>query len=217
MTKTTRKNLMVKAFQTELANREKHNIFNKEYIRTERKMIGAVNNRGENLSCEQVRDYCNRWLSVIGEGGSKIVYGMDDIVIALHKQNIFYNNQIKKQVEIWSKIALTPEAVYFNPVLSYGLHRGDKLSGNDSRYINNSFVVSQKAKVFATIEECIRQMYILNKSLFNSTDVEYYRKAMESAIHKAGAGDIKAENIGLIYDYSEGEYRAVFIDYGYGW
>lgn len=213
MTKTTRKNYSVKAFQTFLATEEKRQ--KSEYIRTERQMIGAVNNRGQNLSCEQVKDYCDRYLHIIGEGGSKLVYGMDNIAIAFHKNNDFYNNQIKKQVDIWNKIALTENAKYFNPILSYGLHRGDKLGSTDLRYLDKSFIVSQKAEVFSTIRQAIRKMYQLNSKLYTESDVENYYNNMKYAIKQAGAGDLKGENVGVIYDFWHYEYRTVFIDYGW--
>ena len=208
MTKTTRKNQTVKAFQTMLANIEKTDGY---YIRIERQMIGAVNNRGENLTCEQVKEYCNRYLHIIGRGLSKIAYGMDNIVICFNSKNII--NQVKNQVEFWSKIALTDDAEYFNPVLSYGLHRGDKLYKNDNRYIDKSFIVSQKAEVFETIEECIRNMFIFNKTAFDGRDVANYKRRLEAVAKRNNIADVKSNNVGLIFDYSKGEYKTVFIDY----
>lgn len=213
MTKTSRKNQTVKAFQSFLAAEEKKQ--KSGYIRVERQMIGAVNNRGKNLTCDQVKDYCDRYLQVIGEGGSKIVYGMDDIVIAFHKANSYYDNQIKRQVDIWNKVALTNNAKYFNPILSYGLHRGDKIDATDYRYLNKSFIVSQKAEIFSTIKQAIRRMYQLNNKAYTDSDIDEYYYNMEEAIWQAGAGDLKGENVGVIYDYWNDEYRTVFIDYGY--
>ena len=208
MTKTTRKNSTVKAFQTMLANIEKTDGY---YIRVERQMIGAVSNRGENLTCEQVKDYCIRYLHIIGRGLSKIAYGMNDIVICFNSRNI--TNQVKNQVEFWNKIALTDDAEYFNPVLSYGLHRGDKLYKDDNRYIDESFIVSQKADVFDTIEECIRKMFIYNQVAFDGRSVVNYKRKLEAVAKRYGIKDIHEGNIGLIFDYSKSEYKTVFIDY----
>ena len=208
MTKTTRKNSTVKAFQTMLANIEKTDGY---YIRVERQMIGAVNNRGENLTCDKVKEYCNRYLHIIGSGLSKIAYGMDDIVICFNSKNI--TNQVKNQVEFWNRIALTEDAEYFNPVLSYGLHRGDKLYKNDNRYIDKSFIVSQKAELFATIDECIKNMFIFNKIPFTGRDITNYKRRLEAVAKRNNIEDIHNGNVGLIFDYSKGEYKTVFIDY----
>lgn len=212
MTKTTRKNQTVKAFQTMLSIEEKkYKNTDGAYIRVERQMIGAISNRGENLTCEQVKDYCHRYLQIIGKGVSKVAYGMDDIVICFNNKNI--TNQIKNQVELWNRIALTADAVYFSPVLSYGLHRGNKLYKNDNRYIDKSFIVSQKAELFPTIDECIKQMFIYNQAAFNGRDVANYKRRLEAVAKRYNITDIHNGNIGLIYDYSKGEYKAVFIDY----
>lgn len=212
MTKTTRKNEMVKAFQSMLALEEKrHQNINGSYIRVERQMIGAVSNRGENLTCEQVKDYCNNYLQVIGEGISKVAYGMDDIVISFNNRNIV--NQVKAQIDFWNKVALTPDSDYFNPVLSYGLHRGDKVYKEDNRYIDKSFIVSQRAQVFTTLEETIKQMFLFNHKAFNGRDIENYKRRLLAAAKRNGIKDIHNGNFGLVYDYSKGEYKAVIIDY----
>ena len=214
MTKTTRKNLTVKAFQTLLAKKEKQTNGGK-YYRLERQMIGAVNNRGENLSCDQVREFCENRLTLIGEGGSKLAFGMDDVVICFHKHRDCYGNQIKKQVETWQKIALNPISQFFNPVLSYGLHRGDKLTATDTRYIDKSFIVSQRAQIYSTVRQAIRTAFNLNQKPYTEGDIENYYMEMRTAIKSLGLGDIKGENVGVIFDYYNGEYRAVFIDYGF--
>ena len=209
MTKTTRKNATVKAFQTELTNREKK--CNSQYYRIERKFIGAVNNRGENLTCEQVKDFCERYCNKIGEGLSKIAFGMDDVVICFNKHNIV--NQVKNQVDFWNKIALTDDADYFNPVLSYGLHRGYKLTKQDPRYIDKSFLVSQRAQTFATLDEAVRKMYTLNNKPFDNKTVDYYKTTLQDAAARYNIQDLHNGNFGMIYVYYKFEYRVVVLDY----
>ena len=212
MTKTNRKNQTIKAFQTMLSIEEKkYKNTDGAYIRVERQMIGAVSNRGENLTCEQVKDYCKRYLHIIGSGLSKIAYGMNDIVICFNSKNI--TNQVKNQVEFWNKIALTADADYFNPVLSYGLHRGDRLYKNDNRYIDKSFIVSQRAELFSTIDECIKNMFIFNKTPFNGRDITNHKRRLEAVAKRNNIKDVKSNNVGLIFDYNKGEYKTVFIDY----
>lgn len=216
MTKSTRKNLTVKAFQSFLAAREKQVFFGADDIRIERKLIGAVNNRGENLSCEAVREYCEQYLTVLGEGATKIAYGTKHLAICFIKNNYSYNlgNQIALQIKAWERIALTDEAKYFNPVLSYGLHRGDKLSNRDERYLNKSFIVSQQATFYGGIREAIIEAYKLNHINYNADMVNAYFNKMMEAADKFDIGDLHCNNVGVIFDYYSNQYKAVITDYG---
>lgn len=216
MTKTTRKNLTVKALQTELALEAKSPLKRYDETRMERKLIGAVNNRGENLTCEAVREYCEQHLSVLGKGATKIAYGTTHLAICFIRDDYAYNlgNQIALQVKAWERIALTDEAKYFNPILSYGLHRGDKLNTRDDRYLNKSFLVSQKATFYDGICESIIEAYKLNHINYNADMVNaYYNKMMEAA-DKFDIGDLHCNNVGVIFDYHTNQYRAVITDYG---
>lgn len=215
MTKTTRKNITVKALQTHLASLEK-SLINHDDIRTERRLIGAINNRGENLSCDAVKWYCESYLNVLGKGATKIAYGTQHLAICFIRDDysLGLGNQIALQVKAWEQIALSDEAKYFNPILSYGLHRGDKLSDTDTRYLNKSFIVSQRASFYGSIKEAIINAYKLNHNKYTMDMVNEYHKKMMEAARKYNIGDLHSENIGVIFDYSVSEYRAVITDYG---
>lgn len=216
MTKTTRKNLTVKALQTELALQEKCTLNLYSDVRMERKLIGAINNRGENLTCEMVKEYCENQLTILGEGATKIAYGTKHLAICFIKD--YYHeglgNQIAFQVKAWEKIALTDEAKFFNPVVSYGLHRGDKLSTKDARYINKSFIVSPIASFYGGIREAIINAFKLNHINYNVDMVDAYYNAMMTATDKFNIGDLHCNNVGVIFDYNTNQYRAVITDYG---
>lgn len=219
MTKTTRDNQTIKALQTELNNcyqKAKHsNLYDRDRYFLERQLIGAVNNRNNNLDCEAVKTICKD-LQVLGEGGTKIAYGTEHLAICFISENACkgFGNQIAKQVNAYKKIALTPEAKYFNPIASYGLHRGDKLTTTDDRYLDKSFIVSPRAELFNTIEEAVKQMFESNRQNYTAASVEEYINNLEKAAHKFRIGDLHSANIGLIFDYSINKYRAVIIDYG---
>lgn len=216
MTKATRKNLTVKAFQTFLADYEKRFPATADYTRMERKLIGAVNNRGENLNCEAVNEYCEKYLNILGTGASKIAYGTGHLAICFIKDDYqpCFGNQIALQVKAWERIALTEEARYFNPVISYGLHRGDKLRTADERYLNKSFIVSQRAEFYGSIQEAIIQAHKLNHIQYTSDTITAYYNAMMAAADKYNIGDLHCYNVGVIFDYSARQYRAVITDYG---
>lgn len=218
MTKTTRKNPTTKALQTELAYLEKSplNAYCKDALHMERKLIGAVNNRGENLTCDAVREYCENHLTVLGAGATKIAYGTKHLAICFILDDYAYclGNQIALQVKAWERIALTDEAKYFNPVISYGLHRGDKLSTRDDRYLNKSFIVSPKAEFYGGIREAIINAFKLNNTSYNIDMVDAYYDAMMTAADKFNIGDLHCNNVGVIFDYNTNQYRAVITDYG---
>lgn len=216
MTKTTRKNLTVKALQSMLAEYEKCFPNTADYTRMERKLIGAVNNRGEGLTCEAVKEYCEKYLNVLGVGATKIAYGTGHLAICFIKDdcNRYFGNQIALQVKAWERIALTEEAEYFNPVLSYGLHRGDKLGEMDGRYLNKSFIVSQRAEFYDGIREAIIQAYNLNHIQYTPDTITAYYDAMMAAADKYNIGDLHCNNVGVIFDYNTRQYRAVITDYG---
>lgn len=219
MTKTTRDNRTIKALQTELNTcyqKAKHtNIYIRDRYYLERQLIGAVNNRDNNLNCEEVKTICEN-LEVLGEGATKIAYGTEHLAICFIKSTAqkCFGNQIAKQITAYKKIALTPDAKYFNPVASYGLHRGDKLATTDARYLDKSFIVSPRAEMYNSITETIKKMYERNRQAYTAADIDEYRNELEKAAFKFKIGDLHNGNIGLIYDYSINRYRAVIIDYG---
>ena len=216
MTKTTRDNRTVKALQDELSYLKNSPCNDYDGIQAERQLIGAASNRGENLTCEQVRDYCNKYLPIIGKGATKIAYGTRHLAICFIRDDHsdFFGNQISLQVKVWKRVALTPEAQYFNPVISYGLHRGNKLSTTDERYLNKSFIVSQRAEFYDTIPEAIRQAFIKNCQQYTPDMITAYYDAMKAAADKYNIGDLHCDNAGVIFDYSRRKYRAVITDYG---
>ena len=156
MTKTTRDNQTIKALQTYLNDRyqkAKHtNLNDRDRYYLERQLIGAVNNRNQNLDCNAVKQLAEQ-LEYLGEGATKIAYGTENLAICFISETASkcFGNQIAKQVNAYKKIALTKEAQYFNPIASYGLHRGDKLTTTDDRYLDRSFIVSPRAEFFETI------------------------------------------------------------------
>lgn len=216
MTKTTRDNKTVKALQNELSYLKSSPCNDYDGIQAERQLIGAASNRGQGLTCEQVQAYCKECLPVLGTGASKIAYGTRHLAICFIKNDYdrCFGNQIALQVKAWKRIALTEEARYFNPVISYGLHRGDKLSTTDGRYLNKSFIVSQRAEFYGGIREAIAQAYNLNHIQYTPDTITAYYDAMMAAADKYNIGDLHCNNVGVILDYNTRQYRAVITDYG---
>ena len=74
-------------------------------------------------------------------------------------------------------------------MLSYGLHRGDKLSNRDERYLNKSFIVSQRASFYGGIRESIIEAYKLNHINYSAEIIDRYYIAMLAAADKFDFGD----------------------------
>ena len=215
MTKTSRSNPMVKAMQTYLNAKSKNAIFNKEALANQRKMIGADNNRNGNWTLEQLRQYCETSLEVLGNGATKIAYGSEDLAVCFIKANASkgLGNQIKSQVDAWKRISVTEDYIYFNPVLSYGAHRGDKLSTTDNRYLYASFIVSPKAHLSHDLTACIEDMFYRNRINPTPAMIDNYRNNLIQAARRYNIHDLHGENIGVVYDRDMCEWRAVIIDY----
>ena len=211
-----KKNEAVKAFCAFLTAREKEMKriqFQARYdeYRTMRKLTGQVNNRGEGFTVGDIMRICTSERRA-GAGASKEVYIYGDLCIAKinpfsgwrNRENI---DQILQQVALWNRIAETPDNIYFNPMLVYGAHRGDKVSKEDDRFKNVTFCVSQKCKTFdgGQVEfyekETGRDFY---------TDFEETKKAGK----KLGLYDDHGGNFGIMYNYDLHTYRIVWIDYG---
>lgn len=56
-------------------------------------------------------------------------------------------------------------------------------------------------------------MFIYNQVAFNGRDITNYKRRLEAVAKRNNIQDVKSNNIGLIFDYSKGEYKTVFIDY----
>lgn len=207
MKKTNRKNPSVKAFQSHLARMEKEIPSIATDTRFQRSIIGSANNRGDEVKTETLRKYCEDWLTA-RKKPDRIIFNFDWVVVAF--ANGFTAKPIKDAVLLWERIALTEDANYFLPLMSYGLHRGDKLSDWDDRYIEATFSVSQKYTAFASIPEAVRFMFSANRAPFNANDVKAYADRIKRAAKRNGVVNFTA---GVMYDYATDTYKAVICEY----
>lgn len=207
MKKTTRKNFTVKAFQTHLAKMEKQIPSIAKDTRFQRSIIGAANNRGDELKVEDVRKYFEDWTTA-NKKPDRIIYQLDWVTVTF--ANGFTAKPIKDAVLLWERIALTTDAEYFLPLMSYGLHRGDKLDVWDDRYIEATFSVSQRYRTLPTIAEAVRFAFNVNGIPFNANDVKAYTDRIKRAAKRNGVGNFTA---GVMYDYACEQYKAVICEY----
>lgn len=211
---------ITKALQTEICRArdvEKQYSEAWNYFQNERALIGAANNRDQNWTLEDVKYYAETSLEILGRGASKIAYGTKNLAISFMKTDACecLGNQVIKQKDAWEKIKHTEDYIYFNPVISYGGHRGDKLSNMDKRSMYASFIVSPRAILTEDKLETVKEAFRLNRvnELIIQQQADAYLIRLQQAAERFNIYDLHSGNIGIIYDYDLREYRAVIIDY----
>ena len=186
----------------------------------QRQICGYANKSGESWSLEYlINDYYNLNDYVGGGSDKKCYYKQGDIFCIARAYNSWYSNQVKTQIERWEKYADTEYSDVLNPIYRAGLHRGDKLSDDDDRYLQKSYIISQ----YAIMDDKIPSEYniyeyalILNHY---SGDIKEQAKQDKNRLEYIANNviycyDVDSANIGIIYDYEKRKYKVVLIDYG---
>ena len=191
--------------------------------RPARRLTGQASNRGEQMGTEEILELCTS-LPCMGSGATKKCYfpvrGIA-VCIAGDAPNKSLGNQLKQQALLWERVARTDDSLFFNPVLRYQLHRGDKIRDVSTRFFAQSILISQQCIVRRDDwEEATAEAVKLNGSRYldgygtNYTAAEYI-DAVRGIAEKYGLWDVMHNrgNHGLLYDYSVSQYRPVIIDY----
>lgn len=212
-----KKNETVKAFNLFLTNSEKiakknGDFKTAEMFRLMRRLTGQANNRGESVTIDDINDLCKGY-KIGGHGASKQVFIHDDLCIARVysastwdiNQNV---DQILNQIDFWNKIADTDDAVYFNPMITYGTHRGDKVGKGDKRTASVTYCISQRCMVRESGD--MRSFY--EQKTGRNFDNDY--RATAEAGRRHGLHDEHGGNFGIMYNHALHTYRIVWIDYG---
>lgn len=234
MALTTRKNLTVKALQAIMAA-EKQTDSN---IRYEWEMACNTNvNRGNVYSQEYIhetyeRGNYNRYNSK-QHGATKLVHlenaenGIEFkyIVVKRHMKHGYLperrneyatGNQLIDEINCWKRYAEKPESDLLCPVLKFFTSKSDKVTAKSEKMQHNVVIIAQKAIYVGTAERCCKKAYELN--IENGLSGERSSRRLEKlealsrenhwrdAMHNPG-------NSGVIFDYHQNCYKAVFIDY----
>lgn len=228
---TTRKNQTVKAIQSVMAKEKKTD----SNIRYEWEMACNTNvNRGNVYSQEYIHETYeqgnyNRYNSK-PTGATKLVHlenaetGIEFkyIVIKRHMKNGYLpelrnkkatGNQLIDEINCWNEYAETEKSDLLCPILKYFTSKSDQVTAQSETMQKNVVIIAQKAVFIGDAEDACNKAYELNNFTGEEPDERYAKLRKLSrennwrdAMHNPG-------NSGVIFDYSKGCYKAVFIDY----
>lgn len=144
------------------------------------------------------------------------------IVIKRHQYNGYLperrnmhatGNQLIDEINCWERYADKPESDLLCPVLKSFTSKSDKVSSTSEKMQYNVLIIAQKAVYVASAKKACLKAYEMNGCKGERPEERYEKLKKLSkennwrdAMHNCG-------NSGVIFDYSTGLYKAVFIDY----
>lgn len=231
MAQTTRKNQSVKALQAHMASMKKHSdraLLEWEIACNTNAQRGNIYNQ-ETINQLYAR---NDWDSP--EGASKICHVKNHngdsfkfIVIKRHKTGGYIpnvarehknctGNQLVDEINCWLEFAETETADLLCPILKYFTSKSDKVTATSETMQQNVVIISQKAVYVSSARHACNKAEQLNREngfKGESSDIRYAK--LENLSNRQGWRDAMYNhgNSGVIFDYAQNCYKAVFIDY----
>lgn len=155
-------------------------------------------------------------------GASKTCYVLEKIVIKRQKTNCykgFYkSNQVANEINTFINATEELKNVLC-PILSYFKVKSDKVNDEDNKAYSKYIMISQKAIIIDDFKNCCYKAFKLNqqnnfRNIYINAE-EMYRE-LERVLNKNGIDDWYGHdgNSGVIFDYENGYYKPVLIDYG---
>lgn len=158
-------------------------------------------------------------------GATKAVHKLECIVIKRHKVGGYLpevrnaegtGNQLIDEAEFYKKVTLLPEADLLCPVLKYFTCKSDKVSAKSETMQENVLIVAQKAVYVSDAKTCCRKAEQMNRENgYHGERTESRYAKLEKLSRERNWRDalFNGGNSGVIFDYSQNCYKAVFIDY----
>lgn len=231
MATTTRKNLTVKALQSQLAKLKKHNALALlEWLIA----CNTNNERGHVYDQHELNELYSRDDYSAPCGATKTCHvrahtgeRFEHIVIKRHQTYGYApdvhgehakctGNQLIDEINCWNEFAETETADLLCPILKYFTSKSDKVSATSETMQRNVLIIAQKAVYVGTAHSACHTAEAMNEQygMHGEDSDSRYRKLKalserqnwRDAMHNGG-------NSGVIFDYHQGCYKAVFIDY----
>lgn len=232
MATTSRKNLSVKALQSTMASAKKFN----DNVMLEWELSCNTNiNRGKVYKQEEITKLYARDSYKCNHGASKTCHlknhngnDFEYIVIKRHQTNGYIDehadnpdtkqtgNQLIDEINCWLEFQETPESDLLCPILKYFTSKSDKVTATSEKMQSNVIIIAQKAIYVDSAKYACKEAERLNNA--NGLQGEDYQtryKKLEALSDKQGWRDamFNGGNSGVIFDYNQNCYKAVFIDY----
>lgn len=125
-------------------------------------------------------------------------------------------NQLVDEINAWEEFAETEFADLLCPILKYFTSKSDKVTATSETMQRNVVIIAQKAVKVGDADYVCRKAEQLNRENGYKGESAHVRYEKLSALSKKqGWRDAMRNpgNSGVIFDYSKGCYKAVFIDY----
>lgn len=225
---TSRNNATVKAIQSVMAKNKKVSA----RAKLEWEMACNTNkNRGHIFNQEELHVLYSR--DYKGEQGAtktchlKNHFGQDFkyIVVKRHQTNGYLpelrnkkatGNQLIDEINCWLEFEETETADLLCPILKYFTSKSDKVSATSETMQNNVVIIAQKAVYVNNAMRACEKAEELNREagLKGEKAHNRYAKLEELSDSKNWRDALyNRGNSGVIFDYAQGCYKAVFIDY----
>lgn len=231
MATTSRKNQSVKALQSVLASQKK---FDDNILLEWELSCNTSPERGKVYKQEEIMYLYARDSYKCEAGASKTVHlknhnGNDFqyIVIKRHQTGGYLpkaakehqkctGNQLIDEINCWNEFSETEYADLLCPILKYFTSKSDKVTATSEKMQQNVVIIAQKAIYISSAKyACIEAEERNNIEGFKGEDADARYKKMNTFSKKQGWRDAMNNpgNSGVIFDYSQNCYKAVFIDY----
>lgn len=136
--------------------------------------------------------------------------------------NVFFEhekctgNQLIDEIGCWNELSKTEWGDLLAPILKYFTSKSDKVSAISETMLENVVIISQKAVEVDDAYNCCEMAYQMNErdGLIGESVNERFHK-MKELSRKMGWRDAlgNSGNSGVIFDYYQNCWKAVFIDY----
>ena len=227
---TTRKNASVKALQSHLATVKK---WDKQALLEWQMACNTNAKRGPVWNQYDIMDSYDR-NGDNADGCSKAVHLYDhkgnkfkDIVIKRHQQYGWLpdarnehskctGNQLIDEINCWLEFQELPESDYLCPILKYFTSKSDKVDATSETMLNNVIIIAQRAVYVRNLKRCCEYAEEMNADGgYKGTNALDRYEEMKAFAYKQGWRDAvgNSGNSGVIFDYNQNCYKAVFIDY----
>lgn len=160
-----------------------------------------------------------------GEGATKVCHCLEHIVVKRHKRHGYCpeirnergtGNQLIDEAKFYELVAMLPDADLLCPVLKYFTSKSDKVSATSETMQHNVVIVAQKAVKIGDASYCCRKAEQLNREHgYKGEDAMTRYRKLEKLSESQNWRDAlyNGGNSGVIFDYAQNCYKAVFVDY----
>lgn len=125
-------------------------------------------------------------------------------------------NQLIDEIECWNRLAETPDADYLCPILKYFTAKSDKCKPLSDKMKERVIIIAQKAVYVDNLKgACLNAEERNRREGYNGTSARVRIQQLNDFADEMGWRDVQYNcgNSGVIFDYSQNCYKAVFIDY----